>query len=233
MARRTTAPAAELAAPQPFPTREQILAFVAESKERVGKREIAKAFGIKGAAKIDLKRVLKEIEEDGALDRGRGGLAPAGHLPPVVLADIRSRDRHGDFLAVPVEWTGTGKPPAIVLTQPRGPRKGNRPAPGIGDRALIRVERDAEGGYTGRVVKVIGKNKAEIIGVYRAGAQGRPDRARREARAGPRDPDPARRGGAGPRTATSSASRWSARRGSACRRGVCGSGSARSVPRRR
>ncbi|MER2280185.1 ribonuclease R, partial [Methylobacterium brachiatum] len=156
----------------PFPTREQILAFVAEATEPVGKREIAKAFGIKGAAKIDLKRILKEIEEDGAVDRGRGGLATAGRLPPVVLTDIRSRDRHGDFLAIPVEWTGTGKPPSIVLTQPRGPRKGNRPAAGIGDRALVRVERDAEGGYTGRVIKVIGKNKAEIIGVYRAGAQG-------------------------------------------------------------
>ncbi|MER2291512.1 ribonuclease R, partial [Methylobacterium brachiatum] len=158
--------------PPPFPTREQILAFVAEATEPVGKREIAKAFGIKGAAKIDLKRILKEIEEDGAVDRGRGGLATAGRLPPVVLTDIRSRDRHGDFLAIPVEWTGTGKPPSIVLTQPRGPRKGNRPAAGIGDRALVRVERDAEGGYTGRVIKVIGKNKAEIIGVYRAGAQG-------------------------------------------------------------
>ena len=146
LARRTTAPAAEPAAPPPFPSRDQILAFVAESKERVGKREIAQAFGIKGAAKIDLKRILKEIEEDGALDRGRGGLAPAGHLPPVVLSDIRSRDRHGDFLAV--RWSGPapGKPPSIVLTQPRGPRKGNRPAPGIGDRALVRVERDAEGG---------------------------------------------------------------------------------------
>lgn len=172
MARRISAEAAEPAAPPPFPTREQILAFVAEATEPVGKREIAKAFGIKGAAKIDLKRILKEIEEDGAVDRGRGGLATAGRLPPVVLTDIRSRDRHGDFLAIPVEWTGTGKPPSIVLTQPRGPRKGNRPAAGIGDRALVRVERDAEGGYTGRVIKVIGKNKAEIIGVYRAGAQG-------------------------------------------------------------
>ncbi|MCG3102541.1 LysR family transcriptional regulator, partial [Enterobacter sp. DRP3] len=75
-------------------------------------------------------------------DRGRGGLAAAGRLPPVVLTDIRSRDRHGDFLAIPVEWAGTGKPPSIVLTQPRGPRKGNRPAAGIGDRALVRVERD-------------------------------------------------------------------------------------------
>jgi ribonuclease R len=172
LAPRISAEAAEPAAPPPFPTREQILAFVAEATEPVGKREIAKAFGIKGAAKIDLKRILKEIEEDGALDRGRGGLAAAGRLPPVALTDIRSRDRHGDFLAIPVEWTGTGKPPSIVLTQPRGPRKGNRPAAGIGDRALVRVERDADGGYTGRVIKVIGKNKAEIIGVYRAGAQG-------------------------------------------------------------
>ena len=171
LARRTDAQAAEPAAP--LPTREQILAFVARSREPVGKREIAKAFGLSGAARIELKRVLKEIEADGAIARGRGGvMAEGGSLPPVVLADIRSRDRHGDFLAVPVEWTGAGKPPPIALLSPRGPRKGGRPAAGIGDRALIRVERDAEGGYTGRVVKVIGKNKAEVIGVYRTGAQG-------------------------------------------------------------
>ncbi|MFC6789519.1 ribonuclease R [Methylobacterium komagatae] len=172
MAPRTRAKA-DTALPQTIPTREQILAFIAESKERVGKREIAKAFGLKGgAAKIELKAVLKEIEAEGGLERGRGGFQAAGHLPPVVLADIRSRDRHGDFLAVPAEWTGEGKPPSIVLMPVRGGRGAKRPAPGIGDRALIRVERDAEGGYSGRVIKVIGKNKAEIIGVYRAGAQG-------------------------------------------------------------
>ncbi len=89
-----------------------------------------------------------------------------------MVADIRSRDRHGDFVALPAEWTGEGKPPSIVLMPVRGGRGAKRPAPGIGDRALIRVERDAEGGYSGRVIKVIGKNKAEIIGVFRAGAQG-------------------------------------------------------------
>ena len=172
MAPRTRAKA-DPALPPTLPTREQILAFVAESKERVGKREIAQAFGVKGgAAKIELKAILKEIEAEGVIERGRGGLAEAGRLPPVVLADIRSRDRHGDFLAVPAEWTAEGKPPSIVLMPVRGGRGAKRPAPGIGDRALIRVERDAEGGYSGRVIKVIGKNKTEIIGVFRAGAQG-------------------------------------------------------------
>ena len=186
-----------------LPSREQIVDFIAQATDKIGKREIAQAFGIKGADKIGLKRILKEIEEDGAIARGRGGLSKAGRLPPVVLADIRARDRNGDFLAFPAEWdAGKGKPPTIVLHAPRGGRKPRGLTAGIGDRALLRVEPDgADGRYTGRVVKVIGKNKAEIIGVFREGAgEGwRTHRAGREARAGPRDPDPAGRGGRGAR----------------------------------
>ncbi|MFF8802180.1 MULTISPECIES: ribonuclease R [unclassified Methylobacterium] len=162
------------AGPPVLPTREQILAFIADTPGTVGKREIAKAFGLKGADKIGLKAILKQIEEEGALDRGRGGLRKGGSLPPVVLADISSRDRDGDLVARPAQWDGEGEAPRIVVELPRGGRKGNRPAPGLGDRALIRVAPDPEapGRYTGRVVKVIGKNRAEVIGVYRAGRDG-------------------------------------------------------------
>ncbi|GEP10377.1 ribonuclease R [Methylobacterium gnaphalii] len=170
MTRRTSsAPAASA-----LPSREAILAFIAESTEKVGKREIAKAFNIKGGDRIALKALLKEIEEDGAIERGRGGLSKAGRLPPVVLADIFSRDRDGEFVARPAQWDGEGEAPRIIVQMPRAGRKSNRPAPGLGDRALIRVEPEAGSAtrYTGRVVKVIGKNKAEVIGVYRAGREG-------------------------------------------------------------
>ncbi|GBU18284.1 MULTISPECIES: ribonuclease R [Methylobacterium] len=159
-----------------LPDREQVLAFIASAGEKVGKREIAKAFNLKGAARIGLKALLKEIEAEGAVTRGRGGLSKAGRLPAVVLADLRSRDRDGEFLAVPVEWDAAhGKPPVILVSPPRrGGRNSRQPAPGIGDRALIRVEPDGERDdrYTGRVIKVIGKNRSEVIGVFRAGAQG-------------------------------------------------------------
>ncbi|KQT08561.1 ribonuclease R [Methylobacterium sp. Leaf399] len=158
-----------------FPSREQVLAFIAGSSEKVGKREIAQAFGIKGAAKIELKRLLKEIEEDGEVEGGRGGLTPAGRLPPVVLADITGRDRDGEFVAMPAEWDhAKGPPPKIRVEIPRGGRKPGRPAPGIGDRALLRVEQEEgdRGRYAGRIVKVIGKNKADVIGVYRTGRDG-------------------------------------------------------------
>lgn len=158
-----------------LPSREQILAFIAASTEKVGKREIAAAFNIKGADRIGLKRILKEIEEDGAIARGRGGLAPSGRLPPVVLADITARDRDGEFLASPADWdVGNGAPPKITVSTPRGGKRPGQPAPGIGDRVLMRVEASAgePGRYTGRVIKVLGKNKSDIIGVFRAGPEG-------------------------------------------------------------
>ncbi|KQP04197.1 ribonuclease R [Methylobacterium sp. Leaf99] len=158
-----------------LPSREEILAFIASAMEKVGKREIAAAFAIKGADRIGLKRILKEIEEDGAIERGKGGLTEAGRLPAVVLADIKSRDRDGDFLAVPVEWDqAKGPPPKISVIAPRPGRKPGLAAPGINDRVLLRVE-PTEGEterYSGRVIKVVGKNKAEIIGVFRAGKEG-------------------------------------------------------------
>ncbi|MGU3360025.1 ribonuclease R [Methylobacterium sp. M6A4_1b] len=158
-----------------LPSREQILAFIAASTETVGKREIAAAFNVKGADRIGLKRILKEIEEDGAIARGRGGLAPSGRLPPVVLADITARDRDGEFLASPAEWdVGNGAAPKITVSTPRGGKRPGQPAPGIGDRVLMRVEAGAgePGHYTGRVIKVLGKNKTDIIGVFRAGPEG-------------------------------------------------------------
>ncbi len=160
---------------QALPSREQIIAFIAESKDKVGKREIAKAFGLKGDARLELKRLLQEIEEDGAVAKGRGGFRKAGRLPPVVLADISARDRDGELIARPAQWDSEdGEAPRILVLVPRGGRKSRAPMPGLGDRALLRVEPDLElpGRYTGRVIKVIGRNKAEIIGIFRAGTQG-------------------------------------------------------------
>jgi hypothetical protein len=50
----------------PFPTKQQVLAFINESTEPVGKREVARAFRIKGSnERIRLKALLKELKQDG------------------------------------------------------------------------------------------------------------------------------------------------------------------------
>ena len=165
-----------------LPSREEIIAFIARELEaagergpaKIGKREIARAFQIKGADKIGLKRVLKEMEAEGAVERRRKSLSKPGMLPPTVLAEIYTRDRDGDLLAKPVDWDETqGRTPTIVLQIPRKPRPGT-PAPGLGDRALVRTEliRDADAkgpAYSGRVVKILAKARSQVLGIYRAG----------------------------------------------------------------
>ena len=45
-----------------LPSRKQILDFIATSDQPAGKREIARAFGIRGDAKIQLKKLLNDME---------------------------------------------------------------------------------------------------------------------------------------------------------------------------
>ena len=168
--------------PEPL-SRDNILAFIAREKaemlklggkavSKIGKREIAKAFNIKGDDRIALKHLLKELEAEGAIERRRGELTKPGLLPPVVLADIFARDKNGELLARPADWDpGDGPAPKILLHIPRKQRPGD-PVPGIGDRALIRVEpdRDAEPGqpeYSGRVVKLLARAKTQVLGIFR------------------------------------------------------------------
>ena len=169
----------------PLPSRDEILAFVAREREaageraptKIGKREIARAFQIKGSDKIGLKRVLRELEAEGAVERRRKTLTPPGVLAPTVVAEVFTRDRDGDLLAKPVDWDeANGRAPTIVLHMPRARRNARAPGPlpGLGDRALVRTEiiRDAgpaEPGYTGRVVKVLAKARSQVLGIFRAG----------------------------------------------------------------
>ena len=58
-----------------LPSRADILAFIAREREamggkaqgKIGKREIARAFNVKGAERIALKRLLKDLESEGAI----------------------------------------------------------------------------------------------------------------------------------------------------------------------
>ncbi len=173
MARRISPKAgasSKSAAARALPSREAVLAFVAEAPGKVGKREIAKAFGIKGGDRLHLKTLLSEMTEDGALARRGKRVAPTDRLPNVVLAEIEGRDRDGELVARPAHWEGDGPAPRILVQPTR-----HGPAPGVGDRALLRVAPDPtgeDGAYAGRVVKVLPRERTQVLGIYRTGPRG-------------------------------------------------------------
>ncbi len=149
-----------------------MLAFIAAQDGRVGARELARAFGLKNADRASLNAMLRELADEGRIERQRKKLHPAGALPSVVLADVTGRDADGELIAVPTEWDveANGPAPKIRLHVPRRARPGD--VPGVGDRALLRTEETAEadGGirHSGRPIKVIDRAKHRSLGVFRS-----------------------------------------------------------------
>lgn len=184
-AARGASGAADYEQEEGLPSRTEILAFIAREREglngrpraKIGKREIARAFNIRGGAKIALKRMLKDLEAEGAIERRRKSLHKPGLLPGVVLADFTLRDRDGDLIATPVEWSAEQGPAPTILVLAKARRKPAVPAPAPGDRALLRVEpfpgaEPGEPSYAGRVIKLLGRLKPQLIGIFRADQQG-------------------------------------------------------------
>jgi ribonuclease R len=155
-----------------FPSREQLLAFIKDHTGEAGTREIARAFGLKNADRAQLKRVLRDLADEGAVEKRRKTLHKPGTLPSVTLADIVERDRDGEIIAVPTEWDeeAHGEVPRIRVLTPRKLKAGE--AAGIGDRALLRIEklseRDGTATYSGRVIKVLDRAKKRTIGIFRS-----------------------------------------------------------------
>jgi ribonuclease R len=168
------------------PTKDEILAWVDEHPEAGAKRDIAKAFGIKGAERIELKRLLKELEAEGKLERRRKSYGGSGKLPPVSVLQISGQTPDGDLLARPVEWQGTGTAPVVLFL----PRKGD-PALAQGDRILGRLVEVQAGdhAYEARLIRRIGSNPHKVLGIFRKATEGgrssRVDRASTAARNAP------------------------------------------------
>ncbi len=154
----------------PFPSKEEILAFIGEKPGQIGTREIARAFNLKNDRRVELKRMLRELADEGRVEAKRKKLHYPGALPQVTLADITGCDNDGELIATPTEWDedAHGAVPKIRIATPRKPRPGE--VAGVGDRALLRVEETGEDGvrYSGRVIKIIDKAKVRALGIFRA-----------------------------------------------------------------
>ena len=152
-----------------LPTKEQILAFVAENPTQTNKRDIGRAFGIKGAQRIGLKRMLRELEADGLMARDRKKMKDPNVVPSVAVLRVTGPDVEGDLFAEPAAWQGDGPAPRVLLI----PKSGD-PALGEGDRILVKITKtnDADIPYEGRMIRRIGSGPQTILGIFRLSDEG-------------------------------------------------------------
>ncbi|MEO7642727.1 MAG: VacB/RNase II family 3'-5' exoribonuclease, partial [Ramlibacter sp.] len=157
-----------------IPDRDTLLKYIRDGGE-TDKASLAKAFGLKGEERRTLRHLLQSLQEDGALaKRGRRGFAEAGALPEVGVVDVIERDTDGELL---VRLTKGDDVPLVVLAA--GRRDDTGPAPGIGDRLLVRFVKLESGEHEARLIKALGAGGQRILGVIR--------KARREVRVEPVD----------------------------------------------
>ncbi|WP_374372982.1 ribonuclease R [Dongia sp.] len=153
----------------PFPTKEQVLEFIRTSPVPVGKREIARAFHLRGQDRIPLKALLKELEQQGEVDRGHAKrLAAPGALPEVTVIQVIGPDADGDIWARPIDFPEDDAEPQIIVIEDK---KLDRPL-AAGDRILARLERKDADVYEARPIRRLQSRAERVVGVFEKGPHG-------------------------------------------------------------
>lgn len=152
-------------------TKENVFEFVKDSKTPVTKRQIARAFGIKGGEnRVALKQILKKLEKDEAIDKQAGGTysVPSG-LPAVSVLIVSEIDIDGDVLARPLDWDSDlhGDAPRIEIMPDTKNYKNVRE----GSRALCRLSRAGDGVYEAKIIRLVDEGAKQeggtVLGILR------------------------------------------------------------------
>ncbi|MBO0750340.1 MAG: ribonuclease R, partial [Porphyrobacter sp.] len=143
-----------------LPSKEQVLEFIRTAEGPAGKREIARAFGLKGQEKIALKKLLGDMAEEGLIDGRKSAYHRMGGLPKVTVLRVVDID-DGYPVAVPDAWQpddGTAPPRVRIVESKKGG------ALKRGDRVLARTE-EAGKGWRAHPIKKLPAAAEAMLGV--------------------------------------------------------------------
>ncbi|MGB7419973.1 MAG: ribonuclease R [Erythrobacter sp.] len=163
--------------PHGLPTAKQVLDFIQSSDTPAGKREIARHFGLKGQEKIALKRLLKDMAEEGLIDGKKSAFHRMGGIPKVTVLRIVAIE-DGELVAVPDNWApdAPDEPPRVTVRELKGQggrtSKSRAPALKRGDRVLARTE-ETERGWVARPMKKLPARTEGLMGVVEIDGSGK------------------------------------------------------------
>ena len=149
----------------PIPSMEELMAYLSQQSGKVGKREVARAFGLKGDDKVVLKQMLKELKSDGQVfyDKGKR-LAVKGMLPERTTVEITGTDSDGELIARPLEWSAHGPMPQIIIVKD----KLNPPA-GVGDIVQAKLTFVGHNLYEGEALRRLTAGENHMVCVFENG----------------------------------------------------------------
>lgn len=151
--------------------KQEILDFIKSSDTPVTKRQIARAFGIKGGEnRVALKQILKKLEKEDVVEKQAGGTytAPDG-LPAVSVLIVTEIGEDGDVFARPLDWNSEllGAAPQIIIKPDTKNYKNVRKK----SRALCRLFRNQDNSYDAKIIRLIDEGAKQeggtVLGIFR------------------------------------------------------------------
>ncbi len=148
--------------PQGLPNKEQVIEFINQSHSKVGKREIAKAFGLKAQEKIALKAMLRDMADEGLIDGEGRVFHKMGGVPKVTVLKIIAIEGKTP-IAIPEKWAAEGiAPPRIKIIEKGQKSRGS--ALGIGDRIVARTQ-ESGSGWQAFPIKKLAQSDTQMLGI--------------------------------------------------------------------
>ncbi|MGI9434825.1 MAG: ribonuclease R [Geminicoccaceae bacterium] len=135
------------------------------------KRELARAFNLKGQDRAELRAMLRGLQDEGLLERGhKRRVRDSGRLPGVAVLNVVTIDDDGELIAIPANQSVSGDTatPQIHLNGQQGRGR----APEIGDRVLAKLSFVEGLLYEGRIIKVLPRPPERLIGVVEPSRDG-------------------------------------------------------------
>jgi len=152
-----------------LPSKEQVIDFIQSSDRPAGKREIAKAFGLKGEEKVALKRLLRDMADEGLIDGKKTAFHRMGGVPKVTVLRVVDVEE-GEAIAIPDAWSPDdgAPPPRLRLVESK-----RHAALKAGDRVLARTE-ETGGGWTAHPMKKLPARGEGLLGMVELDGSGKP-----------------------------------------------------------
>ncbi|MBO4644266.1 MAG: ribonuclease R [Alphaproteobacteria bacterium] len=147
----------------PFPSMEDLVAYLNDNPGKVGKRELARAFHIKGDDRLKLKDMLRELKHSGKTEKTAGKkLILADGLPETCPCLITGTDSDGELVARPLNWTKQTPCPQILITD-----LGRlRPAPREGDMVMLKLTPKGKRFFHGAVIRRLSEQPNRVVGLF-------------------------------------------------------------------
>ena len=144
-----------------LPNVEQLKNYINNASRELTRRDIARAFNIRGNDKVWLKKTLRELTNSGDIILNhRRKFNETNNSPSVSVVEITKIFDDGGAIAQLVRPNSETTKNRIVISHTN-----KSPSYRLGDHVLVKLRKTREGHYTATVMRRLEKRQSKVIGI--------------------------------------------------------------------